>query len=63
MTRTCGDLNFTALDPDTSFYIDGEGRLVLVFDEGTVAPMYMGITEFTIPAQVVKDIALPQYLP
>lgn len=21
-----GDLNFTALDPDTSFYIDGEGR-------------------------------------
>ena len=58
-----GDLNFTALDPDTSFYIDGEGRLVLVFDEGTVAPMYMGITEFTIPAQVVKDIALPQYLP
>ena len=58
-----GDLNFTALDPDTSFYIDGEGRLVLVFDEGTVAPMYMGITEFTIPAQVVKDIAPPQYLP
>ena len=58
-----GDLNFTALDPDTSFYIDGEGRLVLVFDEGTVAPMYMGITEFTIPAQVVEDIALPQYLP
>ena len=57
-----GDLNFTALDPDTSFYIDGEGRLVLVFDEGTVAPMYMGITEFTIPAQVVEDIALPQYL-
>ena len=57
-----GDLNFTALDPDASFCIDGEGRLVLVFDEGTVAPMYMGITEFTIPAQVVEDIALPQYL-
>lgn len=57
-----GDLNFTALDPDTSFYIDGEGRLVLVFDEGTVAPMYMGITESRSRPKFVEDIALPQYL-
>lgn len=54
--------NFTALDPDVSFYINGAGKLVIVFDEGVVAPMYMGVTEFAIPAETVAEIAVPGYL-
>lgn len=56
------DWNFTALRPDTEFYINEDGQLVIVFNEGDVAPMYMGVVEFTIPAEAVKEIAAPGYL-
>lgn len=54
--------NFTQLSPDTDFYVNEAGDLVLIFDEGEVAPMYMGMVEFTIPAQDLKDIARSDYL-
>ena len=43
---------FSAIDPEQNFYFNGEGELVLVFDEYTVAPGSMGMPEFTIPAEV-----------
>ena len=54
--------NITQLPPDTDFYVNEAGDLVLVFDEGEVAPMYMGLVEFTIPAEDLKDIAQGGYL-
>lgn len=54
--------NFTALDPDTAFYVNENGQLTIVFNEGDVAPMYMGVVEFTIPTDAVSDIAVPGYL-
>ena len=41
---------------DTAFYIDADGRIVISFNEGDVAPMYMGVVEFTIPDDVTADI-------
>ena len=43
---------FSAIDPEQNFYFNGEGELVLVFDEYTAAPGSMGMPEFTIPAEV-----------
>lgn len=54
--------NFTKLSPDASFYVNEDGQLVIVFNEGEVAPMYMGVVEFTIPFDVTADIAQPGYL-
>lgn len=54
--------NFTALDPGTAFYVNEAGQLVIVFNEGDVAPMYMGVVEFTIPSEALGDAALPKYL-
>ncbi|MGI5963521.1 MAG: RsiV family protein [Lawsonibacter sp.] len=54
--------NFTQLSPDADFYVDEQGDLVLVFDEGEVAPMYMGLVEFTIPAKDLEGLAIPDYL-
>ena len=55
-------LDFTRLREEANFYINGGGELVIVFDEGEVAPMYMGLVEFTIPAEELRDIAQPGYL-
>ena len=54
--------NFKELSPDATFYVNEDGQLVIVFNEGDVAPMYMGVCEFTIPTDVTKDIAKPGYL-
>ena len=48
--------NFTSINDDTSFYINADGNLVISFNEGDVAPMYMGVVEFTIPHDVITDI-------
>lgn len=55
-------LNFNELSENATFYINKDGNLVIVFDEGEVGPMSMGICEFTIPSNVTKGIALPGYL-
>lgn len=48
--------NFKAITEDTSFYINAENHIVIGFDEGDVAPMYMGAVEFEIPDEVVTSI-------
>ena len=50
------ELNFKAIKEDQSFYLDAEGNIVISFNEGDVAPMYMGVVEFTIPNEVISDI-------
>ena len=47
---------FTAIDPEQSFYWNAGGDLVLVFDEYTVAAGYMGMVEFTIPRDVYSAL-------
>lgn len=49
-------LNFKAITDETSFYLNEKGNVVIVFNEGDVAPMYMGTVEFEIPAEVLADI-------
>lgn len=48
--------NFKTISDDTSFYLNENGNVVIGFDEGEVAPMYMGTVEFEIPSDVVSDI-------
>lgn len=50
------DWNFEKITDDTAFYVDAEGQIVISFNEGDVAPMYMGVVEFTIPDDVTADI-------
>lgn len=48
--------NFTSITNDTSFYLNSDNELVITFNEGDVAPMYMGCPTFTIPNDVLADI-------
>lgn len=50
------DLNFKSITDETSFYLNEKDNVVIGFNEGDVAPMYMGTVEFEIPAEVLKDI-------
>ena len=50
------DWNFKAITEDASFYINKDNKLVIAFNEGDVAPMYMGCVEFVIDETVLKDI-------
>lgn len=48
--------NFKAITDETSFYLNEKDNVVIGFNEGDVAPMYMGTVEFEIPAEVVAHI-------
>ena len=48
--------NFESITEDTLFYLNKEEQLVISFNEGDVAPMYMGVVEFVVPDEVVKDV-------
>lgn len=48
--------NFKQITDDTAFYLNEKGNIVISFDEGDVAPMYMGVVTFEILKDVVKDI-------
>ena len=48
--------NFTSITEDTQFYLNENGSIVISFNEGDVAPMYMGICTFEIPDEILKDI-------
>ena len=48
--------NFQAITDETSFYLNENDEVVIAFNEGDVAPMYMGCVEFTIPYEVTADI-------
>ncbi|MCR4843297.1 MAG: RsiV family protein [Eubacterium sp.] len=50
------DEEFTGIDADEDFYVNEDGEVVICFDEGTVAPYYMGSVEFVIPDDVLSDI-------
>ena len=50
------DLNFKTITEDTKFYVNKSGNIVIAFDEGDVAPMYMGALEFEIPNEVLTAI-------
>lgn len=50
------EYNFESIRPDTQFYINAEEEVVICFNEGDVAPMYMGAVEFVIPDEAIKDI-------
>lgn len=49
-------LNFKTITEDTKFYVNEGGNIVIAFDEGDVAPMYMGALEFEIPNEVLTSI-------
>lgn len=48
--------NFQSITDETSFYLNEKGNVVIGFNEGDVAPMYMGTVQFEIPAEVLADI-------
>lgn len=48
--------NFQSITDETSFYIREDGELVISFNEGDVAPMYMGVVEFVIEPEAIQDI-------
>jgi len=48
--------NFKEITDDTSFYINKDGDIVICFNEGYVAPAYMGTIEFIIPKDILVDI-------
>lgn len=56
MDSEMDEWNFEAIPEDPSFYLDGKGQVVICFNEGDIAPMYMGVVEFTIPDDVLHGI-------
>ena len=50
------EMNFKSIAEDTAFYVNKNGNVVIGFNDGDVAPMYMGAVEFEIMSEVVKDI-------
>jgi hypothetical protein len=48
--------SFNEITDKTAFFINENGEIVICFNEGDVAPMSMGIVEFTIPKDLVADI-------
>ncbi len=54
---------FTAINADQQFYISNKGKLVISFDQYEVAPGYMGVVEFEIPSDVLKnDLVSSNYI-
>lgn len=50
------ELNFKSITDETSFYLNEKDNVVIGFNEGDVAPMYMGTVEFEIPAEALSGI-------
>lgn len=48
--------DFKTITDETSFYLNENEELVICFNEGDVAPMYMGCVEFVIPKEVLSSI-------
>lgn len=48
------DQGFMEVEKNQSFYINGEGKLVLVFPQGEVAPMAQGEQQFVMPDRIWK---------
>ncbi len=54
--------NFESVKEDTTFYVNEDGKLTIVFDEYDVAPGYMGSVEFEIPTEAVEDLVQEGFL-
>ena len=50
------EFNFKSITDETAFYLNTAGEIVISFNEGDVAPMYMGVVTFTIPEEAVEGI-------
>ena len=50
------ELNFKQITDETAFYLNEQGNIVISFNEGDVAPMYMGVVTFEIPKAVISGI-------
>lgn len=50
------DWNFKEITEDTQFYINENNNVVISFNEGDVAPMYMGVETFEIPSEVLEGV-------
>ena len=48
--------DFKEITDETGFYLNEKGELVICFNEGDVAPMYMGCVEFIIPKEILSSI-------
>lgn len=48
--------NFQQITAETSFYINENNEIVIAFNEGDVAPMYMGCVEFVIDDAQLAEI-------
>ena len=47
---------FSEIDPNQSFYINSDRKLVIAFGEYEVAPGYVGTPEFVIDQALLKEI-------
>lgn len=56
MDEEMGDEGFEKITKDQQFYINQNGKLVISFDKYEVSPGYMGVVEFEIPTEVLKDV-------
>ena len=50
------EYDFREISPEQDFYFDSDGNLVLCFNEGEAAPLYMGTIEFTIPRDLTDRL-------
>ena len=50
------DWDFEKITKSADFYVNETGEVVICYNEGDVAPMYMGSVEFVIPEDVLSDI-------
>lgn len=48
--------NFKEITGETQFYVNADNKLVISFNEGEVAPMYMGVVNFEMPEEVLSGI-------
>ncbi len=48
--------DFSKISAGQDFYFDENGNLVICFDEGETAPLFMGVREFTIPAEITDSL-------
>lgn len=48
--------NFKSITEEPLFYLNENDNIVIGFNEGEVAPMYMGAVEFEIPSEVLGGI-------
>lgn len=53
---TVEEWNFETIKEDQTFYVNEDNELVICFNEGDVAPMYVGCVEFVINQDAIASI-------